>query len=100
MSFRFDPGTPPAKRLVQEVLKKLQEIWDAELTDDAIALYSVALCARGTDHKKLLNQLSSVLPEQAITEQLVEWWVVLISRAVTALAWPGPPALHSAPGFA
>lgn len=70
---KFDPGTAPAQRLVQEVMRKLQEIWDPELNDDAIAVYAVALCSRGGDKKKIHTHLKNVLPEEAITDQLMEW---------------------------
>ena len=45
---------------------------DPAITDDAVAQYTVALVARGTERKKLQSNLSSVLGEET-TKELLDW---------------------------
>lgn len=72
-TFKFDVKTPAAAALVADVFGKLKQVWDDQLTDDSVAQYAVALAARGSDQKKLLNNLQTVLGESA--KEVVDWCV-------------------------
>lgn len=77
---KFDASTDPAQRLKADVLKKLQEVWDPQLEDDAIAQYTLALISRGPDRKKVHAQLHAVLGEETTTE-LLNWCATGVCEA-------------------
>jgi hypothetical protein len=78
---KFDATTDAAAKLKAEILKKLQEVWDPQLEDDAIAQYTLALISRGPDRKKVHAQLLAVLGEDTTTE-LLDWCGIASGRGV------------------
>ena len=71
---KLDLASPAAKKLQVEVFGKIKELWgNVELTDDAVAQYTVALVARGSDRAKMHSNLQGVLGSPDTTEKLLDW---------------------------
>ena len=73
--FRFTLGTPAANTLVAETFVRIKELWDCNLTDDAVAQYAVALVSRNQERRKMQTQLKSVLGEGGgdAVSALLDW---------------------------
>eukprot|EP00983_Pelagomonas_calceolata_P046852 1140357-Pelagomonas_calceolata.AAC.1 len=71
-SIKFNINSPAAEELVLLVHEKLKEVWESQLEDYAVAQYAVGLVSRGQDRKKIANNLTGVLPEDAKT-LLLDW---------------------------
>ena len=89
---KFNTSTPAAKKLLALVFDKLKEVFDPTLADDAIAQYVLAVAARGSDKKKMLAQIKTILGPDAST-QLLDWWVLLVPRCWFHGARPLTPSL-------
>lgn len=76
---KFDASSRAARRLQEAVFEKIKEIHDADLTDDAVAQFVVALVSRGTDRKRIHANLKGVLGEET-TVSFLDWCVCCWQR--------------------
>ena len=61
-----------ARRLKDVIFKSIKDLWDENLSDDAVAEFTLALLGRGADRKRIHSNLNSVLGED-VTNSFLDW---------------------------